>query len=551
MVMFHRDALTQAYESVLEDNYDCVDRIVLNAYYSLGHSAGGFRMWWRELRGGDKDLTNTHLMRMASRLSRRLRCYAKANGIPVIDCRSKERKDEIAEEYLPSDADFVGVFLILVNRAPGVVWHIQRAEDGGISHIVKKRPQPYVNHYSFHIMDPEWGHIIIRMCGHPPFPAQIILNGHEYVARQGLKGDMNFQKEDNCFTKIDDARRLPKIADSLCSDDTIGRLRQVCERWIYSACLCFALDSDEQERSGFRYQYSVYQAEYSRNLIFERGKIMDQVFESIIDRTRGLLNMKTVRTIFGDKKRPSYHKTKCGRYQVTVERPAYNLTIFKVHYGKLTLKIYSKGERVLRIEVIAHNSKALRCGKILDKYPQIITALKQILERFTTVLQSVDAAFIDTGVFKEWPGPSQVGKVRVGGIDVNRQRIKAVMQSLIALAPMPRGFSASQLAESVREILNIPENQYTVRQASYDLKKFRGKQIVERIENSHRYQTTMPGVQRITAFLTLHQKVLIPLIENAGRIPKKQNKDLDEIDLHCTNIQIEMKHIFNILNIAA
>jgi hypothetical protein len=551
MPMFYRDPLTQACESVLEDTYDCVDRIVLNAYFSLGHSAGGFRTWWRRLEGTDETLTNTKLMRMAGRLSRRVRAYGKANGIPIIDCRGKERKDEIAEQHLPKDKDYLGVFLIIVNRAPGVVWHIQRGEEGGISHIVKKRPQPYVNHYSFHIIDPEWGHIIIRMCGHPPFPAQVILNGHEYVARQGFKTNLKFQKEDNCFTKIDDAHRLPIIADTLCSKDTIGRLKQVCERWIYSACLCFALSLDEQERSGFRYQYSVYQAEYSRNLIFERGKTMEQIFDSIIDRTRRLLNMKTVRTIFGHKKRPSHRQAKNARYQVTVEKPAYNLTIFKVHYGKLSVKLYSKGERVLRIEVIAHNSKALRCGKILDSYPQIIAALKGILERFMTVLRSVDVSFIDSGVLKKWSLPSQVGAVRVGGIDVNRQRMQAVMQALIALAPMPRGFNASQLAENVRGILNIAPHQYTARQAAYDLKKFRGKQIVERIENSHRYQTTVPGVQRVTAFLTLHQKVLVPLVENAGRIPKKQNKYLDKVDLHCKNIQIEMKHIFNILNIAA
>jgi hypothetical protein len=41
---------------------------------------------------------------------------------------------------------------------------------------------PYVNHYSFHILDAEWGHITIKISGHPPFPAQIMLNGHEYVA---------------------------------------------------------------------------------------------------------------------------------------------------------------------------------------------------------------------------------------------------------------------------------------------------------------------------------------------------------------------------------
>jgi len=32
--------------------------------------------------------------------------------------------------------------------------------------------------------------------------------------------------------------------------------------------------------------------------------------------------------------------------KVAVERPTYDLTIFKLHCGKLTLKIYTKGERV-------------------------------------------------------------------------------------------------------------------------------------------------------------------------------------------------------------
>ncbi len=33
-----------------------------------------------------------------------------------------------------------------------------------------KDPWPYVNHYSFHILDPDWGHLTIKMSGHPPLP---------------------------------------------------------------------------------------------------------------------------------------------------------------------------------------------------------------------------------------------------------------------------------------------------------------------------------------------------------------------------------------------
>jgi hypothetical protein len=176
-----------------------------------------------------------------------------------------------------------------------------------------------------------------------------MLNGHEFVACQAAKAGIRFTKEGNCFTSISDAAGLAKIADTLSEASTIGRLRQVCERWIYSAGLCFALDLEEQERSGFRYQYSNFQLEYSRNVMFDLGGQMEQVFQALIERSRSPLTLKTIKTILGYRHRPKYHKRQAPQWEVAVERPTYDLTIFKLHCGNLTLKIYTKGERVLRI----------------------------------------------------------------------------------------------------------------------------------------------------------------------------------------------------------
>ena len=49
-----------------------------------------------------------------------------------------------------------------------------------ITNIEKKRE--YIYHYSLDIMDPAFGHLTIKMSGHPRFGAQVMLNGHEYVA---------------------------------------------------------------------------------------------------------------------------------------------------------------------------------------------------------------------------------------------------------------------------------------------------------------------------------------------------------------------------------
>ena len=35
------DELTERYGDLLAGSYDCVDRVVLNAYFSLGHNPGG------------------------------------------------------------------------------------------------------------------------------------------------------------------------------------------------------------------------------------------------------------------------------------------------------------------------------------------------------------------------------------------------------------------------------------------------------------------------------------------------------------------------------
>ena len=239
----------------------------------MGHNPGGFRTWWRRLHGDDAQLDNTHLMRMAGRFARRVRAAAAAHGIPVIDCKRGERKHEIAEEYLATHRVDRGVFLIFVARAVAPVWEVTRSTGGVLCNLVKKRA--FVNHYSFHILDPEWGHLTIKMSGHPPFGAQVILNGHEYVAAAARAGGLGYVKEGNCFTRIADPAGLAQIADTLSQPATIGRLAQVIDRWIYTACLCFGLDLAEQARSGFGYGYSVYQAEYSRNLMFTIGAQMD------------------------------------------------------------------------------------------------------------------------------------------------------------------------------------------------------------------------------------------------------------------------------------
>src|SRR5437879_4841239 len=543
------DGLSTLYQDLLSGSYDCVDRIVLNAYFRMGHSPGGFRVWWRALTGSDETLENAYLMRLAGRFSRRVRGYAKAHNIAVIDCSVGERKHDIATEYRSKTTVVQGLFLVLVGRAPAPVWDVSAKH-----HIERKTPIPYVNHYSFHILDPEWGHLTIKVSGHPPFPAQVILNGHEYVACQARKAGIAFTKEGNCFTDISEAVRLAKFSDTLSEQRAIWRLSQVCERWIYTTCLCFALDFEEQRRSGFRYQYSSYQIEYSRNLVFEVGGHMEQVFQALIDRSRAPLDLKTIKTIVGCKHRPKIHRRtkRSAEWEVAVEKPTYDLTIFRLHCGKLTLKIYTKGERVLRIQAMAHTVKELDCGRSLEKFPRIVGELKGILERFMQALSCIDQCFIPDDTLERLPEPSMVGKAKVGGIDVNKPRMRHVAEAVLALSWRPGGFTSSELAEPVVQANHEIQNGYTPRQAAYDLKKLRGKQIAERIGKTRHYQATPAGLKAIAALVVLREKVIRPMLASAQEIrPSRGSQNPTALDRHYETVRAGMAGIFRELGVAA
>ena len=209
------------------------------------------------------------------RFGRRVNAYARKREIPIHYCQLGDKtKHARAEKLRPNDPNFQGVFAILVAKAPALVWQAKNNRQGK---RVLRRPKswPLVYHCHFHILDKEWGHLTIKMSGHPPFGLQISLNGHEWVQRQAQKQAISWVKEGNCFVGGSDLAGL-------------NRLAQVVDRWVYSACLCFALNREQQQRSGFRYAYSTYQLEYSRNLLFKSGRQLDEVYQGLIERTRRL-----------------------------------------------------------------------------------------------------------------------------------------------------------------------------------------------------------------------------------------------------------------------
>jgi hypothetical protein len=545
------DDFSNYISELLEGSYDCVDRIALRAYFRLGQTSGGFLTWWNRL-FPDRTPSQEYLRRMAGDFARRIKAFSEKHEIPLQYCEIGDKnKFARAEKARPKEANFQGIFLILVARAPAPVWQIKNSRHGKLL-IRRAKNWPLVNHYHFHIMDKEWGHISIRMSGHPPFGAQILLNGHEWLERQARKATICYSKEGNCFIGNSDLPALNRLAAGLEGSSGLVRLARVCDRWIYSACLCFGLTLAEQERSEFRYAYSSYQLEYSRNLLFKSGRKLDQVYQGLIDRTRNLLDVPRLKTIFGRKHRPHKIGLKAERLEKILDRSVHNLTVFKLHFGRLTLKMYDKGERVLRIELIVNNTAELRCGKGIEKLPGILERSQQMIVAFLGIVQAAHLSFLPAEQLDSLPMPTYRGQQRLAGVDIQKPRLRAVAQAVIALAPQPEGFTAEQLAVRVRTQQGRPMAKYNARKAAYDLRKLRGKTLVQRIANSRRYRVRRPGIRTLAALLILREQVLKPVLAGVCR-PKRGRppKNIHPLDLHYQTLQRQMLATLQHLKLAA
>jgi hypothetical protein len=138
-------------------------------------------------------------------------------------------------------------------------------------------------------------------------------------------------------------------------------------------------------------------------------------------------------------------------------------------------------------------------------------------------LYCMDASFISDETLDRLPTPTQVGKTRVGGIDLNKPRTRAVLSATLALACSPDGFTAGQLADQVRSSGALLDSTYDARRAAYDLKKLRGKELVSKVLHSRRYCLPAASIRTIAALVILRERVLRPILAGVGK-PKMGRK---------------------------
>src|SRR3984893_13825910 len=105
---------------------------------------------------------------------------------------------------------------------------------------------------------------------------------------------------------------------------------------------------------------------------------------------------------------------------------------------------------------------------------------------------------------------------------------------------------------STCQLSNQAESDYGPRRAAYDLKKLRAKNIVQRIGQTRRYQSTSSGLRAMVALVVLRSKAIKPLLAVAQRRRKSRGaQNPRPIDKHYETIRTAMQGVFEEPGLAA
>ncbi len=495
------------YASLLRDHVtltcSSVDRIFLQGYVPKLQTVGWVCRFLRWQRGffvpssaafgkiGDAYVAEVHR-------------WAKANDIPVIHFKKGENKEALARPLLDR-ADAEGgpgrVVLVGIAQEKAPVWRSWKAkgqEHARHPHMEWGRQMAFVNHFYFYLWDPEWGGAFWKTTGYAPYPVWIWLNGHEWAKRQCVKAGIGFTALDNGFRACDDPVRLQRICDRLGP----GAVKSFFWRW------CRTLPSpftDADRRAGYVYELAFRQFEVSDTRVFDRPAAGRAFFEGVIRDHLDVGRPSSVALIFN---RGVTAKTP-GTFRTRVLTDGVDPQI-SCYYRSSRIKQYFKEHRALRTETVICYTRDFGVGRRVNtaNWRALRAVGDQANQRLCDAQASDARPAPDLATFTAVTAATTTDDGQhAAGLRFGDARVMAVLAATVGFVHLVTGFDNAGLTSRVAVLLDAP---YTSRQATYDLRRLRRKQLIERIPGHHRYQLTPLGRAVAVLFTKAYGRVLTP-----------------------------------------
>ena len=483
---------------------ECIDRVYCNLYVPKLQRDLGVVGFIREHLG--KPVASTAVLaERTGAFYAEVRSFAGRNGIPLVDFRPGQRKDEVMRERL---AQFLAE-----GRTEGVVFIGRAQEKASVRATTRRRdaegkPCPWIVRESrvaaqwrFYCRDACAGPFFLKYCGYFPYNAKLCRNGSEYAKAMAARAGIGFTPLDNGFAAVDDAAAAREICDGF--DETV-----IWDLAAKRAGLLPCPFTAEDAAAGYRYEASVLQAEFSLTQVPGKPVTGRIFFEQVIRDNLDIGRPDKAGLIFGRRIMRKGPRATPGQFRTRVLTDGVVPTLH-VDYRHSKIKQYHKEGKALRTETTINDTRDFRIGKRLHNLPALraagFAAARRLLDVQTI---SHDPADGQEAIAQACHPLTAEAGTRVAAIRLGDPRAHALLAALCVFRLLPRGFANRDLRPITAQLLGVPAETVTPGKMTYDLRRLRMHGLIERIPGTFRYQVTGTGMTHALFLTRLHDKFL-------------------------------------------
>jgi hypothetical protein len=254
---------------------ECIDRMYLNVWVRrLAYGAGvqGFFVGHR----GHHYASTALMDPMTKAFVADIHGFIAAQGLQLVSF-GKERKDDVAGEFLARFTGTQGVLFVGRAQEKALVWRTQRRYNPatGEPYAWLVRSTAFINYFYFYCVDEDFGPFFLKFGTYFPYTAKLCINGNHWAQRQAAKAGIGFDALDNGFAAIDDVAGVQAICDHLGAEQIEALLR----KWLAILPTPF---TEEDQAAGYRYECSILQAEFSLTQMLDTPTSGRVFFEQVI-----------------------------------------------------------------------------------------------------------------------------------------------------------------------------------------------------------------------------------------------------------------------------
>ena len=496
------------YSNKIEGAISCIDRIIISGTLSrwgYSHEMQSY-LFTNNIRVFDFPKFGKECN---DQIRNQVETIAKQNNISIEHIRSPQKfnKELNIKRIIEERGNHPGIVHIYTSMeiTDSYMPHYDKATNKATLRIRTTK----CSHYYIYFIDKYLGLGFLRIPTWLPCRVQFYFNSHNYLAYKLQKNNIDFEMQDNAFTKISDYQKAQKLSDNLRAEDLHQWLDKIISQYIPFL-----------EQTSQVYRWTLTQTEYSTDIIFKNPEYFRLLYEEIILKSIHSVKPENIATFFSRKLAANYTQEVGTKYNKQIQG-----TRIKHFMGANNIKMYDKASNVLRVETTVNKITEFKVfrevltqtGQSVKKFASMKKSIYS-LHDLTKLCQSSNARYLDfiSSFEDNSQGMKNLLKISKKETDKNRsyrefnffnENDAEILTALTSGEFNINGFRNKNIREN-----KILKNKYNSAQMSRIIKRLHVFGLIKKVKNSFKYYLTKFGKKVISAGLIVKEFNIIPAL---------------------------------------